>query len=238
MPDHLHAETPGQQLVLLHGALGSADAMMPFADLLHPDFQVYVPELPGHGKHSHETAEISIPSLVEFLETFIRNHRLEQPLVFGYSMGGYIAMAHALQYPGVISQVITLATKFRWSPEEAVKEGRMLSASMIKTKVPAFAALLQARHGTEHWEGVISRTAELMGLLGDNPVLTPDNVTAIQIPVTVALGAEDRMVTVEESEAMVRALPAAQFLLLEGIPHPLEKIPPERIRALIHESLY
>jgi pimeloyl-ACP methyl ester carboxylesterase len=224
-------------IILLHGALGSGNAMQPLRELLDPHFNVIHPDLPGHGRRSSEEEPITIQSLAYFLERLIRTERLAHPVVFGYSMGGYIALVHALQYPGTISQVITLATKFRWDPQEAVKESRMLSAAMIETRAPALATLLRSRHGEENWKAVISRTADLMHALGAAPLLTTERVHHIMIPVTVGLGSEDRMVTPEESLEIADHLLSGRFQILSDIPHPLEKIPPHVITEFVMECI-
>ena len=45
----------------------------------------------------------------------------------GHSMGGYVALKLALKRPELVDRIITLGTKFNWTPEVAAKEVKMLN---------------------------------------------------------------------------------------------------------------
>lgn len=221
-----------QSLILLHGALGNASTMQPIADALKDQFDVYIPDLPGHGSLSVQDLSPSVQSLTHFLHEYIQHNRIYQPVIFGYSLGGYVALYHELMYPGTIKRTITFATKYLWNPGEAEKQKKMLDGDVIEMKVPAFAQVLRERHG-EHWKQTLSQTATLMSLLGQQPLLTPETVQKITIPVCVAVGSEDLMVTREESEEIAQSLPHGEFKILEGLPHGIEKVPGEVLAELI-----
>jgi len=221
------------QIVLLHGALGNATTLRPVSDRLPGHFAVHCPDLPGHGGRSRENQPLTCASLVSFLEDFLNENGITDPVVFGYSLGGYIALAHAIQYPGRIARILTLATKFEWTPETASREIQKLQADVIETQVPAFAAALRERHGADQWKEVLSRTAQLMQGLGTHPEVTPETAAQVQIPVLIAVGSEDRMVSHEESQRLAQSIPGGRFKLIDGAPHAIERISPEVITALV-----
>jgi pimeloyl-ACP methyl ester carboxylesterase len=225
-------------LILLHGALGSADTMMAIETELARDFDVYMPDLPGHGARSAEQSFTSVESLVSFLNSYIEEWALVKPVVFGYSLGGYVALLHALEFPGKVQVVITFATKFHWNPEEAGKQEKMLNPAVIEIKVPAFAQLLKERHGNDHWPLVLIRTVQIMHNLGMSSLLTPDTVRDVSIPVYIAVGSDDQMVTQEESRVIAEAIPLGHFQIIDGLPHPIEKIPGVAIADLIRDCYH
>lgn len=219
-----------KRLVVLHGALGSAHQFEPLRAAL-PGVDVHVLEFHGHGSAPDVADPWTIDLFAHQLEDLLENFHEdlhEDPhkvlSVFGYSMGGYVAIRLAQRRPDLISRILTLGTKLDWSPEGAAKEIKMLNADVIEQKVPAFAADLQRRHGSDHWRTVLTKTAELMVDLGAQPVLTEQNVADLTVPVRFGIGDRDEMVTLEETIRFYRATPQAQLTVLPGTRHPIEKV--------------
>jgi pimeloyl-ACP methyl ester carboxylesterase len=212
--------------------------MFPLAQALGGQFDKLIPDLPGHGSKSSDTAAMTIESITNWLNEFIRLNALEKPFVFGYSLGGYVALYHALKYPDVIGRIFTFGTKYAWTPEEAAKQVKMLNADAIEAKVPSFAQVLKERHGNENWRKVLSTTAGIMQDLGDHPLVTTENVSEITIPVCIAVGSDDYMVTLEESKQIASSLPFGVYKAVEGLPHAIEKIEGEKMKDLILEFIY
>ncbi|MCF8275692.1 MAG: alpha/beta fold hydrolase [Flavobacteriales bacterium] len=203
--------------IFLHGALGSAKQMQPLADFIEADAACL--DLPGHGAKSSNGEPYSIEAMAEnVLESLTKPVHL-----FGYSMGGYVALYLAAKHPEMVKSVTTLATKFDWTPEGAQQEIRMLNPDKVEEKVPAFAALLQQRHG-DHWKDVMFRTADMMLALGNSPTLTAELLAAVKCPVLLLRGSEDAMVSKDETLWAQKHIPNARYVELEGQPHPLEKV--------------
>lgn len=140
-----------KHIVLLHGAIGATDQLEPLANALaQKQFSVHRFSFSGHGNTPFQEA-FDIAQFAGELDQFIREHALEQPAVFGYSMGGYVALYLAKTKPQMLGTIMTLGTKFAWSPEIAAKEMKMLDADTILHKVPKFAEALKARHGGQ-WQ--------------------------------------------------------------------------------------
>lgn len=219
---------------MVHGALGCGATMDLLKDKLSNDFpQVEVLELPGHGVRAGEAQPYSRSlfrnALVETLEERFK----VPPMIFGYSMGGYVALDVALHHPELVGRIVTLGTKLHWTPEVAEKETAMLDPNKIAAKVPQFAEHLARMHGEAHWKDVLHRTAAFMTSLGSGDCLTHSDLETIRIPVCLALGDRDNMVTLDETVAAYRALPNCALAVLPNTPHPLEKVEPGRISALL-----
>jgi enterochelin esterase-like enzyme len=111
---------------------------------------------------------------------------LEKPTVFGYSMGGYVALYLAHSQPTLLGNIITLGTKFEWTPKIAQKEIKMLDAKVIIEKVPKFAEALKTRHGND-WELLLWKTATMMVDLGNTNALSLEDISLIENHVTIGL---------------------------------------------------
>ncbi len=212
-----------KQIILLHGAIGAHDQLVALAnELKQQGFQPYSFSFSGHGQIPFQD-NFSIEQFALELEQFIAKNNLEQPAVFGYSMGGYVALYLAKQNPGLLGNVITLGTKFNWSPEIAQKEIKMLDAKAIAEKVPKFAASLKERHG-EAWEALLGMTAEMMIALGAKNCLSAEDFSAIENKVLIGLADKDNMVSLEETVAVYKQLKNGSMYMLPNTKHPIETV--------------
>lgn len=212
-----------QKLLLLHGAIGTMDQLFQLQHELRPHFEVYCFNFPGHGGVKMPDS-FSIPAFAEATVDFIQQHQLSDVSVFGYSMGGYVAMYTEHQYPGTFKKIATLGTKYKWTEEIAAKETKMLLPDIIEQKVPAFAAQLANKHGADQWKEVLHKTAALLSNLGVTPLLNSDILKKIDCPSLLMLGEKDTMVTLEETIATVNDLPNSTLSILPATPHPIEQV--------------
>lgn len=178
---------------------------------------------PGHGGLPADDP-VYMPQMAEALVQFVKERRLEGARVFGYSMGGYAALWAASKHPDLFGEIRTLGTKFDWTPESAEREAGMLNAEKIEAKVPQFAAALAQRHAPANWKQVLNNTKKLMTDLGSGNKLGQAELAGINIPVTIARGELDNMVTETESREAASWLPNGTFTTLAGTKHPLEQI--------------
>lgn len=211
-------------LVLLHGALGSARQMAGLAALLKDDVPVHTWDFPGHGGAPVPDAGYSMADLVAGLEHWLDASFTQPVIVFGYSMGGYAATVLACRRPDLIHHVLTLGTKWSWSPDIAAREVRMLDPEVIREKVPALADMLADRHAPQDWTTIVQATRHLLEGLGQDPLLRDSDLRECAIPVDILWGSEDRMVSREESERVAGILPHGQFYALAGQRHPFEQV--------------
>lgn len=225
-----------QPLLLLHGALGSASLMKPLARELDSRFAVHTLDFSGHGGRPLEE-EFSISLFARDVLAYMDANGLEKAAVFGFSMGGYVALHLAVQHPERISKVCTLGTKFSWSPEIAAQEVRFLDAEKIKEKVPPFARALAQQHGPQNWEQLVEHTRRLLLGLGQAPPLTVKKLAEVQVPVVIGRGAQDEMVGPEESRLAAESIPGGRLKELPDTPHPIEKADPRVLAAFLQKEL-
>jgi pimeloyl-ACP methyl ester carboxylesterase len=227
-----------QHLLLLHGALGAKDQLAPLALQVKDKYIVHTLDFSGHGGRPFSEKPFSIASFGEDVLNYLEENSIEKLSVFGYSMGGYVAMWLARYYPEKIEMVITLATKFYWDENVAAKEVKMLDAETIAQKVPAFARQLEARHLPNDWKEVLEKTKDLLFLLGKTDVLLLNGFNNnIRIPCLLLLGEKDKMVTKEETEDMQAQLLYAAMEILPDTPHPLEQVDMTILAATIKDFL-
>lgn len=223
-------------LLLLHGAIGAKDQLQPLAEALQDSFEVHNLNFSGHGGAPF-SGEFSIQNFAEEVHHYLSDNQLKKVSIFGYSMGGYVALYLAKKYPGSIEKIVTLATKFNWSPEIAQQEVKMLDPSIIQQKIPAFAKALKERHLPNNWEEVMHKTAQMLMNLGEKQPLSSKDFQSIGMPVKLTIGNADKMVTIDETAQVANKLPNSEFLILPEIQHPIEKVPVSLLAETIKQFI-
>ena len=89
----------GPAVVLLHG-FGETGAIWEgqIEPLSH--YRLIIPDLPGSGR-SEMIADMSMEGLAETIRLLLQELQVEQCVLIGHSMGGYIALAFFGKIPGV-----------------------------------------------------------------------------------------------------------------------------------------
>lgn len=212
-------------IILLHGAIGASAQLLPFKKEFEKHFsEVYVFDFPGHGGKIIPQEKFSIPFFAESVLTWMDENNLKTVSVFGYSMGGYVALYLAKHFPDRIRAIATLGTKFEWNVEIAVKETMLLNPQKIEEKVPKFAAALKKLHEPSDWKLVLNKTAELMTDLGNSPTLSDVDFSAIKHPILIGRGIDDKMVSAVETEYVAGLLSDSQLRFFRNTQHPIETV--------------
>ena len=123
-----------KDLILLHGALGSTHSFDPLKLKLSEHYNCYTLNFSGHGNTTFNPEGFGIECFAEELNAFIKENGLSQPNIFGYSLGGYVALYLAHREPSLMGKIITLGTKFGWSPEAADKEVSRMNPEVMEEK--------------------------------------------------------------------------------------------------------
>jgi pimeloyl-ACP methyl ester carboxylesterase len=212
-----------RHLVLLHGALGSKEQLLPFASCFSSQFKVHLFNFSGHGGKAFNQV-FSIGAFADEIVLYLREQKIESVSIVGYSMGGYVALFLAYKYPEMVNKVITLGTKFHWDEEVANNEIKKLNPAIIEQKVPKFAELLMSRHSPNDWREVLDRTAQMMLNLGKNNAMKLADYGSITASVLCCIGDRDEMVSLKETLDVFTTLPNAGLLVIPNTTHPIERL--------------
>jgi len=224
------------RLLLLHGALGSKNQFDELKEILQKNFEVFAMNFEGHGGLPVEN-KFSIDLFSNNVLAFLKENNLEKIDVFGYSMGGYVAMNLAVNHPTLISKIITLGTKFNWTSEGVEKEVQLLNPGIIEVKVPKFAHQLAEIHSDDNWKIVMQRTADMMYGLGNGKKIQLHQLEKVKQDVLITVGGKDVMVTIEESESVAEVLVNGELLVIDEFQHPIEKVDKQKLASIIYNFI-
>lgn len=225
-----------ESLILMHGALGAGSQLTLLSSGLSENYDVRILEFDGHGPSSTEPDELSLDHFSGQLSGFIHSKGLVSPHVFGYSLGGYIALYHAHHHPGVLGRIVTLGTKYEWTPKTVEEQFGFLDVQKIKTEIPQLQQSFAQLHG-ERWEELVIKTRRFVEQLGDDPPIDEPFCKRIFNPVLILRGDKDRMVGTHESESVATWLPHGRFETLTETPHPIERVDMDRLSRVIRQHL-
>jgi len=221
-------------ILLLHGALGTAQQLTPIATALsHVSEPIVSMNFSGHGHTPFSKSGFGIEVFADEIMSFLNHHNLPFVDVFGYSMGGYAALYAAAQWPSRFRKIAVLGTKFDWTPEQSKIEIQKLDASTIQEKVPQFADHIKQQHGDPDWKQLLKETATMMTALGSRSLLDEATLGAVQQEVLVLTGDRDTMANAAIAENIAQQIPFGTFKLLNNTPHALEKVHTDTLQKIL-----
>ncbi|MCM2982802.1 2-succinyl-6-hydroxy-2,4-cyclohexadiene-1-carboxylate synthase [Niallia circulans] len=105
---HVTVEGEGEPLLLLHGFTGDSGTWMPFIPLWKKNYTVITVDIIGHGKTDspEEIKKYTMQESVTHLRALIDHLQLASVYLLGYSMGGRLALAYGMNYPGTVKKLI------------------------------------------------------------------------------------------------------------------------------------
>jgi pimeloyl-ACP methyl ester carboxylesterase len=209
-------------ILFLHGALGISDQLKPLIQQLGIGQPIHRLNFEGHGSKAGTTRSFRMENFAENVMDHMDDHGIEQADLFGYSMGGYVAMYMAKNHPQKVGRIVTLGTVLKWSTDISEREVRFLNPDKIREKVPQFAAELERRHPAG-WEEVAAKTKDLLLDLGSEPRISETDWEEISHTVRIHTGDRDSTAGIEQSLEVCKKLENGELMVLPNTPHPIEQ---------------
>jgi 3-oxoadipate enol-lactonase len=112
----------GPKMVLIHGLFLNNDSWIKQLPVFESQFHVLRFDLRGHGRTTKPKDRFTIRNYVEDLHNLlIKIDWLNNLYVVGHSLGGMIAMAYEIQYPGQIKKMV-VADSFSYVSPDATTD--------------------------------------------------------------------------------------------------------------------
>ena len=227
-----------RNIIFLHGAIGAEEDLSSLMGFFKESgHELHTLSFSGHGKNKSQPSEFRIDFFAHELENYILSKNIIDPIVFGYSMGGYVALYHKANFENSrISLIITYGTKFNWTEQAVSKEIQMLDPIHLSEKFPHFADTLKTKHG-ENWKNLLRSTAHMIQNLEKLDGLTREDLADVKIPVVLILGDQDKMVTSEETHLTGSWLTNCQVKTVSHSKHDFDRANIKEISEIIQVSI-
>jgi len=104
----LPQKTATLPIVCVHGFGISSSYFVPAAELLAAEFDVYAPDLPGHGCSQTPARPLDIPSMADALIRWMDVVGLQRASMVANSMGCQIAVDAAVRHPDRVARLVLI----------------------------------------------------------------------------------------------------------------------------------
>jgi len=228
--------TPGAEpLVFLHGAGLSARQWEPQLSAFDA-FHVLAPDLPGNGRSPGpidlvETAD----AIADALHDRVPGGKAS---LVGNSFGGSVALTLLHRHPDRVSRVLVSGTSaplgsfMAWLMEQSgalyrlIDPEKLVSSGLKQFRIPpAFHDAFR-----EDMRRVMNAEANHQVVAALRAFVMPRNA---QVPVLVAVGSHETLPAKQSAKVLMRAIPQARGVLVEGVGHVWNLEAPERFNALV-----
>lgn len=220
-------------VVLLHGFLQNLDVWSSYVLSYMHDFRVLTIDLPGHG-HTDTFGEVhSMDMMARVVKTVLDEAGVNQCVMVGHSMGGYVALAFAEKYPyslrglGLVNSHALCDSDSHRESRQAVCEQVMENrASYIVNFVPTLfddsnrAALsqdikdLQDQCLETRTEAIVAAQTGMMNRPSRIGVLQQ-----LEVPVLFVYGKNDKRIPIEIAISQAMIPSHSEILLLDHVGH-------------------
>jgi pimeloyl-ACP methyl ester carboxylesterase len=192
----------GKAIILLHGNGGSSDYFREQMDEFSKLYHVYAVDTRGHGRTPRGEKPFTIRQFAADLLGFMDEHRIGKAHLLGFSDGANIAMVFAIQHPDRVDQLIL--------------NGANLNADGVKksTQIPIEIGYRIARSFSGKTDSA-RRNAEMLGLMVNEPNVSPNELAGIRARTLVIAGTRD-MIKEAHTRMIADCIPDARLVFVKG----------------------
>lgn len=241
----------GEDVIILHGLLGSLDNWQTIAKKLSETYRVWILDLRNHGRSFHSD-EMSYDVMSEDLLEFMSVHSISSAHLMGHSMGGKVAMTFSLKYPHLVDQLIVVDI----GPKPYEGDHMPILDAMISIRTSDFSQrgeiefLLSEKI---HSQSIVQLMLKNLGR-DSNGFYWKPNVTILKkvyrnlmdsrLPdieyngiTTFIKGGESNYIEVEELDSFRKYFPQSQIIVIPGAGHWVHADQPERFLQIVERIL-
>lgn len=182
----------GKPIIMLHGAYMTIEAMGGIIPKLAESRQVIAVELQGHGR-TGDIAErpLRYELLADDIDSLMAHLNIETADIFGYSLGGGVALEVALRHSERVNKLILVSASYNskgWYPEMMAAVDYITPEIFVGT--PMEAEYQRLAPNPENFGMLVTKIIELTKRVQD---VSPDAIRAIQAPTLVMVGDADNI---------------------------------------------
>lgn len=212
--------------------------------------RVITPDLRGFGGSRLGDDEPSVETMADDVARLLDAEGLDQAVVGGLSMGGYVTMAFCRRHPDRLLGVILADTKATADPAAAKANRERIATAVVDdgtgVLIEEVLPPLIGRTTRERRAMVYGRVRGLVQAAPPAAVAWAqramaarpdsfDTLAALKAPTLVIVGEEDELSPVADAEAMARAVPEGRLEIIPKAGHLSAVEQPEAFNAAVAE---
>jgi pimeloyl-ACP methyl ester carboxylesterase len=257
---HVVERGAGRPVLFIHGAFS---ALQEFTDTVFGEvakrYRAVAVDRPGHGySQCPPESALTLADQARLIRDCARRFGLERPIIVGFSYGGAVALAYALEFPDETGGLVLInPVSHEWSGPVAlgysIAAWPVLGKVFVNTLVAPLASLTipsnarrafaPAKVPDTFWGAPLS-----LGLRPDSFLVNARNMRGlkadvrqqasrygrIKAPLVILASQGNRIVDVDtQARALAAAVPGAELVMLENTGHPVMYSRPQAVIAAI-----
>ncbi len=227
-------EGTGIPVVLLHGYLESLKIWKPFSEELKKHFRVFRIDIPGHGGSGLLDNIHSMDLIAQAVRFVLDAHFIDKCVLIGHSMGGYVTLAFAENYPERLLG-FCLFHSSPFADTEEKKHNRDREIEMVKSgkKDLIFKTNIPKGFADDNLQTLkveVNRAIEIARNTSENGIISilegmksrPDRSEVIkntQLPFLWILGKKDNYIQFEAMQPRIELNHNGELFVLENSGH-------------------
>lgn len=192
----------GEPFILLHGNSSDGSYFNNQTEYFSDCYKMIAVDTRGHGKSPRGTEAFTIAQFATDLNGLMTELKISKAIILGFSDGANIAMKFALKYPDKVKALIL--------------NGGNLNTKGVKptSQIPIEIGYRIAKCFAEKTEKA-KRNTELLGLMVNEPNISPSELSKINVPTLVIAGTND-MIKTSHTKEIARNIPNAKLSIIGG----------------------
>ena len=192
----------GEPLILLHGNGADSGYFRGQIDAFAGRYHVYAVDTRGHGRTPRGGMPFTIRQFAEDLLGFMDARQIKKANLLGFSDGANIAMVFAVRHPGRVDRLIL--------------NGANLNSSGVKRRIQIPIELgYRIAKCFSGKSDEARRNAEMLGLMVNEPDVTPSELAGIRAKTLVIAGTRD-MIKEAHTRLIAESIPDATLVFVKG----------------------
>lgn len=221
----------GRPLVLLHGSFlwGSVYPTLPEGR------QVIAVDMQGHGRTADIDRPFTFEQMADDTAALLKQLKIEQTDVFGYSMGGTVGLALAVRHPALVRRLAIYGSVYKpieeSYPPDFLKDFKAITPGTFAPK--ELKEPYDKMSPAPNWKGLV---AKIIQMEKDFKGFSPEQMKAINAEVFIGAG-DHNDVGLEHIVEMHNLIPKSQLAVFPNTEHIVLMTKPDKILPFIKEFL-
>ena len=224
----------GPPIVLIHGYPFNRSLWTEQTEALNSKYRVVAPDLRGFGESDSSEGTATMARMAEDVAALMDALAIEQAVIGGLSMGGYVALAFARMFPARVKALVLADTRAQVDSEEGKQTRHQQAEKALSEGMAGIADAMLPKLLTPD---TVSKRPELVKRVRDMMLKTkPEGaaaallgmaerddqtefISSIRVPALILVGREDAITPVADSEKMQSRIEGSRLVVIENAGH-------------------